>query len=295
MEPRKRGIGYVPQDYALFPHYTVEKNIGFGIKNNKVSKSYIDDQVKIKASLLGIDHLLGRSIKGLSGGEKQRVALARALCIEPRVLLLDEPVSALDESTRESVCAQLRELQKELGITTIHVSHNLEEAFSVADRGAVLHNGIFRQTGTLDILLRKPSSEFVARFMRCSNIFKGKTGAYFSDRDMTEVFVGEVLFTLPGNCEGEVCFTIRPENIFLEKEIEQSKKELYVSLSLKVKRVVDRGAYVRIDCTGAVSLTAHVPYNHFSQQNISGTDTVRASFAIADIHIIPDSGESSDR
>jgi len=166
LEPRARGIGYVPQDYALFPHLSVERNIAFGLR----VRGYQNKQTKAKiaeaADLLDIQRLLSRRIHGLSGGEKQRVALARALVLHPKILLLDEPVSALDEVTRQEVCAQLLEIQRRLGLTTIHVSHNLEEAFSVADRAAILKEGTLLQAGPLDELLGKPNSKFVARFMR---------------------------------------------------------------------------------------------------------------------------------
>jgi len=162
LEPRVRGIGYVPQDFALFPHLSVERNIAFGL----CIHGYEEAKVTETADLLGIRHLLSRRIGGLSGGEKQRVALARALVLEPKILLLDEPVCALDEVTRQEVCAQLLSIQRRLGLTTVHVSHNLEEAFSVADRAAILNKGILQQQGSLDELLQKPNSEFVARFMR---------------------------------------------------------------------------------------------------------------------------------
>jgi ABC-type Fe3+/spermidine/putrescine transport system ATPase subunit len=162
LEPRARDIGYVPQDYALFPHLSVEQNIAFGLRVH----SYPEARVTETADLLGIRHLLSRGINGLSGGEKQRVALARALVLQPKILLLDEPVCALDEVTRQEVCTQLLDIQRRLSLTTIHVSHNLEEAFSVADRAAVLNEGILQQVGPLDELLGKPNSEFVARFLR---------------------------------------------------------------------------------------------------------------------------------
>ncbi|MEA3226427.1 MAG: ABC transporter ATP-binding protein [Planctomycetota bacterium] len=162
LEPRLRGIGYVPQDYALFPHLTAEQNIAFGLR----VRGRTQEKVAETADMLGIRQLLSRSIAGLSGGEKQRVALARALVLQPKILLLDEPVSALDEVTRQEVCMQLLAIQRKLGLTTIHVSHNLEEAFSVADRAAILHQGVLQQVGPMDELLCEPSSEFVAHFMR---------------------------------------------------------------------------------------------------------------------------------
>lgn len=173
-EPRRRSIGYVPQDYALFPHLTVRDNIAFGLRASNTPRTSIDTKVREIAEMLGITHLLTRSTSGLSGGEKQRAALARVLVLQPRVLLLDEPVCALDEATRQNVCSMLRRLQKDLHLTVMHVSHSLEEAFSVADRAAVLNYGRLEQTGSLGVLLRKPTSEFVARFMRCENILEAR-------------------------------------------------------------------------------------------------------------------------
>jgi ABC-type sugar transport system ATPase subunit len=166
IEPRARGIGYVPQDYALFPHLSVEKNIAFGLRFRGCQHKEIQSKITETAELLDIRRLLSRRIHGLSGGEKQRVALARALVLQPKVLLLDEPVCALDEVTRQEVCAQLLSIQRQLDLTTIHVSHNLEEAFTVADRAAILNVGVLQQVGRLNELVDKPNSDFVARFMR---------------------------------------------------------------------------------------------------------------------------------
>lgn len=166
LEPRTREIGYVPQDYALFPHLSVERNIAFGLRVRGYKNEEIQAKITETAELLDIQRLLRRRIHGLSGGEKQRVALARALVLQPKILLLDEPVCALDEVTRQEVCAQLLGIQRRLGLTTIHVSHNLEEAFTVADRAAILNEGILQQVGPLNELLDKPNSKFVARFMR---------------------------------------------------------------------------------------------------------------------------------
>ena len=166
IEPRARSIGYVPQDYALFPHLSVEKNIAFGLRYRGCQHKEIQSKITETTELLDIRRLLSRRIHGLSGGEKQRVALARVLVLQPKILLLDEPVCALDEVTRQEVCAQLLNIQRRLGLTTIHVSHNLEEAFTVADRAAILNVGVLQQVGSMDELMGKPNSDFVARFMR---------------------------------------------------------------------------------------------------------------------------------
>lgn len=139
--PWERNIGYVPQEYALFPNRTVERNIAFGLEVRKVEKETIKEKVRSDADLLGISHLLDRMPKGLSGGEQQKVALARALALRPAVLLLDEPVSAIDEESRDAICGELKALQQRTRITTVHVAHNRREAELVADRVGVLKDG----------------------------------------------------------------------------------------------------------------------------------------------------------
>ncbi len=173
LPPEYRSIGFVYQDYALFPHLTVGGNIAFGLKLRKVGAAEADRRVRQMAGLLGIEDLLERQPDTLSGGEQQRVALARALAIEPRLLLLDEPLSALDPETREEVRRELARLHSELGTTTIHVTHDFEEAVALADRIAVMQDGRLVQVGAPDEVFRKPASEFVARFVGVRNVFRG--------------------------------------------------------------------------------------------------------------------------
>ncbi len=139
--PWQRGAGYVPQDYSLFPNLTVERNIAFGLEVRHAEKATIAREVGRTAELLGVSHLLHRMPKGLSGGERQKVALARALVLKPAVLLLDEPVSAVDEESRDAICAELKKIQRRTHVTTVHVSHNRREAELVADRIGVLKGG----------------------------------------------------------------------------------------------------------------------------------------------------------
>ncbi len=134
LPPWRRNIGYVPQDGLLFPNRTVAGNIAFGLEVRGAGRQEIDRRVARMAEMLSIAHLLGRRTGGLSGGERQRVSLARALVLDPSVLLLDEPVSAIDESARDGLCREIRALQRRLGVTTIHVSHNQQETALVADR-----------------------------------------------------------------------------------------------------------------------------------------------------------------
>lgn len=153
LPPWRRGVGYVPQEGILFPNRNVRDNIRFGLEVRRTRKARVKEEVEKAAGMLGIEYLLDRTVDGLSGGETQKVSLARALVLNPSVLLLDEPVSAIDEESRDEVCHQLRRIQRELGITTLHVSHNRRETHLVADRVGVIRDGVLEGTGTVDEML----------------------------------------------------------------------------------------------------------------------------------------------
>jgi ABC-type Fe3+/spermidine/putrescine transport system ATPase subunit len=148
--PEERNVGYVPQDYALFPNMTVEQNLAYGLRIRRATRSVITEKVTAMLAQLGISGLASRFPVKLSGGEKQRVALGRALLTDPRVLLLDEPLSALDGTTRRDLTARLRETQRSVRGTFLHVCHHLEEALEVADRIVIVRNGRIVQVGTPD-------------------------------------------------------------------------------------------------------------------------------------------------
>jgi len=251
--PEQRGMGYLPQDYALFPHLDVAQNIGFGMRLRRRSRSETERRVNELAELLKITHLLGRSPVHLSGGEKQRVALARALAIEPKVLLLDEPLSALDEQTRETLCVELRRVHTELKTTTVHVSHNFEETLAVADRIGIISDGRMRQVGTTEEVFHRPASEFVARFVRSENIWRGQGrrgsgGLYVS--------VGLLSFKAAEGPEGEVFLTVRPEEVEIAASFSSDLPNMVTG---PIARVVDRGPLVRVDVAGAVDMVGLVP------------------------------------
>jgi len=165
----------VYQDAALFPHITVGANIAFGMEVKGTPSADVKKATNEMAELLGIAHLLDRKPGKLSGGEKQKVALARALAIKPPLLLLDEPLSALDAGARESLQQELKRLQHELGVTVIHVTHDFEEAMVLGKHIGVIGEGKIWQTGTPEAVFRKPESEFVAHFTLMRNIFPGES------------------------------------------------------------------------------------------------------------------------
>jgi ABC-type sugar transport system ATPase subunit len=168
--PEERKIGYVPQDYVLFPFLNVADNIQFGLKRGNYDKLKIQKQMLAMAELFGITHLLNRNTRSLSGGEKQRVALARALITSPRILVMDEPLSALDPPTAKYLKTELKQIQRRLGITTIYVTHDLMEAVSMADRLAILINGRIEQVDEPEKLLFSPCNELVSDFIGAPNI-----------------------------------------------------------------------------------------------------------------------------
>ena len=165
----KRDIGMVFQNYAIFPHLTVEENVAYGLKARKVPGAQIGPRVKEALELVQISHLAKRKPNELSGGQQQRVALARAFVIEPSVLLMDEPLSNLDAKLRVQMRTVIKKLQRKLGITTIYVTHDQEEALAISDRIAVMKDGVIMQIGTPTEIYAKPQNPFVAGFIGVSN------------------------------------------------------------------------------------------------------------------------------
>jgi len=166
LEPRKRQVGYVPQNSSLFPHQSVIDNILFPLRIRKINKKDALKKIGPIVDALGISSLLERSTLNLSGGERQKVALARSLSYNPKLLILDEPVSALDEPTRCEICGLLKTIQQDFSIATIHICHNLEEARIVSDRIAVISQGRIVQIDTLKKLIDNPKVEVVRRILR---------------------------------------------------------------------------------------------------------------------------------
>ncbi len=171
LRPNQRNIGMVFQSYALFPNLTVAQNVGFGLKIAGESRAKIADRVAEMLDLIGLPDLGARFPFQLSGGQQQRVALARALAVRPQVLLLDEPLSALDAKIRASLRSEIRDIQKRLGITTLFVTHDQEEALSMSDRIVVMNGGRAEQVGTPFEIYNRPSTKFVAQFVGSLNSF----------------------------------------------------------------------------------------------------------------------------
>jgi multiple sugar transport system ATP-binding protein len=223
LPPRERDIAMVFQSYALYPHMTVYENIAFPLKMRKVTKADIDGKVKKAAELLGISHLLQRKPKQLSGGEQQRVALGRAIVREPKVFLMDEPLSNLDAKLRLYMRAELKALQKRLGITTIYVTHDQVEAMTMADRIALMDKGLLLQVGGPDDIYSHPATEFVGgfigsppmNFLDCSLVQRGDR--LYLDAGSVHVDATEWTDIIKERASGsEVVLGVRPEDVSIQ-------------------------------------------------------------------------------
>ncbi len=173
LPPWRRNLGMVFQNYALWPHMTVRKNVAFGLEERRVPRNEIKERVDLALELVGLLEFARRRPSQLSGGQQQRVALARTIVIEPKVLLLDEPLSNLDAKLRVQMRRELRQLQRKLSLTTIFVTHDQEEANTTADRIAVINDGVVQQIGTPMELYDRPANLFVANFLGVANVVEG--------------------------------------------------------------------------------------------------------------------------
>ena len=207
----KRDIGMVFQNYAIFPHLTVEENVAYGLKARKVPKAEIGPRVQEALELVQIAHLAKRKPNELSGGQQQRVALARAFVIEPSVLLMDEPLSNLDAKLRVQMRTVIKKLQRKLGITTIYVTHDQEEALAISDRIAVMKDGVIMQCGTPTDIYAKPQNPFVAGFIGVSNFLDCTM-----EKDGMVDIRGELKFKVPvkNDYTGPAKLSARPEQLF---------------------------------------------------------------------------------
>ena len=221
LDPAKRNIGMVFQNYAIFPHYTVRKNVEFGLKNKKFPKDKIKTQSEKFMKLMQIDQYADRMPERLSGGHQQRVALARALCIEPDVLLMDEPLSNLDAKLRVEMRTVIKNIQHNVGITTVYVTHDQEEAMAVSDRIAVMNAGVIQHVGTPKSIYQRPANLFVATFIGRSNVIKGKL-VVDGGKTYLETLSGyraEIHTVRPEQQkEQEITLSVRPEEFLLDRD-----------------------------------------------------------------------------
>ena len=295
LEPRNRRLGYVPQDYALFPHQSVRGNVRFGLSKRLLaergmSAEAADLMEKVVMDVVGISHLADRSPRKLSGGEQQRVALARALAVEPKVLLLDEPVSALDEQTRDEICRQLKQLQRNSGTTALHVCHNFAEMLAVADRVGIIDGGRILQVGTPQEILQRPNSVRVAHFIQAGNVLAAR--AETNGRWIALTCEGDVRLHAPvpdsGPVDGEVTVMVRPENIRLEPDRPENTPPGTMVLEGAVSSVVDLGPVVRIHVRAAAEaeLVVSLGKREYNEHPVDVGDRMHLAVAPEDVHVM---------
>ena len=228
--PYQRPVNTVFQKYALFPHMNIYENIAFGLKIKKLPKEEIDRKVKEMLKLVALEGYEKRSIESLSGGQQQRIAIARALVNEPKVLLLDEPLGALDLKLRQEMQTELKRIQQKLGITFIFVTHDQEEALSMSDTIVVMNKGKIQQMGTPEDIYNEPKNSFVARFIGESNIFDG-----IMLDDFKVEFCGKVFDCVDKGFEKNenIEVVIRPEDIKMVEPNEGMLKGIVTSTVFK--------------------------------------------------------------
>ena len=252
------------------------QGLTFGLRSMRCPRRDIWPRVERIAQLMNIDHLLQRKPPGLSGGERQRVSLARALVTEPKVLLLDEPLSALDPEAREKMQQELAEIHRRLNVTIIHVTHDFEEALSLGERVAVLNKGQVVQVGTPDDIMRRPNSEFMSGFALSRNVFQGiAAGA----EDDALVNIGGMRIRIETTLRGAVHASIRPEDIFISREPIRSTAG--DSFQGKITGVVDKGSVIYVTVSVPPNFTCLVSRQAFGELDLkTGMDvyiTIRAS------------------
>jgi spermidine/putrescine transport system ATP-binding protein len=283
--PAKRPTVTVFQDYALFPHMSVRDNVGFGLAMRKVRRSERYKRVEDALRVVGLEEFGKRNVHQLSGGQRQRVALARAIVVEPSVLLLDEPLGALDLKIRQQMQEELVHLQKRLGTTFVHVTHDQDEAMNIADQIVVINEGRIEDLGPPERVYLRPASLFTATFMGDSNILAGDAKALGAGEARVQTALGEFTVADPTQSPGSVHLSLRPEHI----RIGSGDGAGLVSLGqARVDEVVFQGAHRRCHLQAGAgeetSLIARLP----PEQSITSGDLVPIEVRTSDLVLVRD-------
>ncbi len=278
----QRNIGLVFQSYALFPNMTVEGNVAFPLKVRHVPRPEIRRRVEEALRLVRLTELAGRRPSQLSGGQQQRVALARAIVFEPGILLLDEPLAALDRKLRDEVRLELRRIQRTLGVTTILVTHDQDEALSLSDRLLVLHRGRVEQSGTPDELYLRPATRFVADFLGASNLLEGRLARDGTANALQLASGSRLPIGDTGAAPGDsLCVLLRPERIQLHAAGHDGGVNATVSECVYHGQSVRY--HLRLDCQQELLAVAADRVPRFAVG-----DPVCAAWSPTDVWIVPD-------
>jgi len=269
LPPWQRNLGMVFQSYALWPHMTVRKNVAFGLEERRLPRPEINKRVDQALNLVGLLELAERRPSQLSGGQQQRVALARTIVIEPKVLLLDEPLSNLDAKLRVQMRRELRELQRKLSLTTIFVTHDQEEANTTADRIAVIEAGVVQQVGTPMELYDRPANLFVANFLGVANVIAGEVAAE-NGRTVFRSSDGTVTIDLNAAAPGLGSIVFRPQNMII-KPVDAQPEPGMICLAGKVQHKEFLGSVVRYNVlVGKHSILVDAPHQRGREAMANG-------------------------
>jgi molybdate/tungstate transport system ATP-binding protein len=277
LPPEKRGISIVYQDYALFPHLAVRDNITYGLHFHRIEKREAQERFAQLLDVLNLSHLEHRLPTNLSGGEKQRVSVARALMVEPKVLLLDEPLSALDPGFREEVRGTLKRLHQSSRVTFVMVTHDFAEALSLAGRAAVMNDGRIEQIGEIEDIFKRPTSTFVADFVGMKNLFHAEFRGTKGLVSGLEIELG----VTPSNRHGYIA--IRPEDIVISrKRLSSSMRNSFPAV---VTAIVDQGFYYEVRArSGDVKFTSLITKSSLMELELQEGTNVVISFKAAAVH-----------
>lgn len=285
LPPSERDFGIVFQSYALFPNLTVRANVAYGLENQKVAKQQIEKRVTELLDLVGLPDQGTKYPAQLSGGQQQRVALARALATAPGLLLLDEPLSALDAKVRAHLRHEIKELQHQIGVTTIMVTHDQEEALTMADRIVVMNNGVIEQVGTPLEIYSQPASPFVADFIGTTNFIEAKlvtpTSARIGSTDLS------LSASPPGIAEGtDVTLCIRPEDVLTGSRADGAPNQI----SLPIHHVEFLGSFHRLHTDpvgGGAGLMIDVSVARAREIDISVGSSIRVALPAEHMNVYP--------
>jgi len=280
--PNQRGIGMVFQNYALFPHMTVKENLAFPLEVRKMQKSEIEEKVSNALSMVELQDFGSRMPLQLSGGQQQRVALARSLVFEPRLILMDEPLGALDKNFREQMQYEIKHIHEQIGITVVYVTHDQNEALTMSNRIAVFNDGKIQQISSPDILYEKPENAFVAQFIGENNQIKGKVKSINGEMCVVETEKGEIIKSLKINVKsvGDAStVSLRPERV----EIDSSDSSFENSFNATVKELIYLGDHIRtrVEVCGNDQFIVKVP-NSYKGANLKEGTSVKLSWKASD-------------
>jgi putative spermidine/putrescine transport system ATP-binding protein len=279
--PNKRGIGMVFQNYALFPHMTVKENLAFPLEVRKLPKNEVEEKVSNALLMVELQDFGSRMPLQLSGGQQQRVALARSLVFEPRLVLMDEPLGALDKNLREQMQYEIKHIHEKIGITVVYVTHDQSEALTMSNRIAVFNDGKIQQISSPDVLYEKPDSSFVAQFIGENNQLKGKVKSVNGENCIITTESGDDIHALKINVNnsGDTSLvSLRPERVAIN-----SSEKFENNFDAKVKELIYLGDHIRsrVEVCGNDQFIVKIP-NSYKGANLKEGATVKLSWKASD-------------